>query len=809
MPHTTPQFAPQTIGRFEVLRELGRGAQSVVYLCSDPHLQREVAIKTLHFSAPEQRDKQSLLAEARTVSKLRHPNIVPIFEAGEQDNDPYLVFEYVEGGNLSQLLRSQPLTPVRAAEITLGVLDALAEAHGQGIIHRDLKPSNILIDAKGTPRVMDFGIAVRVADQAAEQEQGLMGSPAYMSPEYVDRRTVNARTDLYAVGLILLEMLTGKRLRQSEALLPLLARIVREPVQLPADLQIDERLAAIILKAVAHDPQLRFENAQLMKQALTAYLDSGQTESGEGSDVNQQSTLDFLLRRMRHKSDFPALSDSVSSINKLTDSDKESITKLSDTILKDFSLTNKILRLVNSAFYRQAGGGSISTVSRAVIVLGFDAIRNIAVTVLLFEHLQNKANANLLKEAFLRANLSGLLARDISKNLLPRDAEEAFICALFQGLGRLLAQYYFPDEIEEVRKLVQQGNAVEEAAVRQVLGISFEELGIGIARTWGFPATIVNSMRRIPPGTVAKPNTREESLRVVAGMSNELCGVIADAAPEERAKSMKKITDRYLRSLPIGGEQLQETMQNAFKELSQVAAILHVNLKQSAFARQLQAVSGEKGTAESDAASAAEDFDSDIASTVLSDNLIGGDRGTGEEAVAAGTPEDAHAILAAGIQDISNSLVENFSLNDVLRITLETMYRAVGFKRVLFCLRDPRAGQMTGRFGFGPSASEIVPHFRFPLGIAPDVFRVATTKGVDIIIENINDEKIKDRIPAWYRKSVPAETFVLFPLMLKGAPVGLIYCDKDKAGEIVIPAKELSLLKTLRNQALLAIKQAA
>jgi len=804
-----PPTVPQTIGRFEVLRELGRGAQSVVYLCNDPHLQREVAIKTLHFSAQQLRDNQSLLAEARTVSKLRHPNIVPIFEAGEQDNDPYLVFEYVEGGNLLQLLRGQPLTPVRAAEITLAVLDALAEAHAQGIIHRDLKPSNILLDAKGTPRVMDFGIAVRVTDQAVAQEQGLMGSPAYMAPEYVGHRVVNAKTDIYAVGLILLEMLTGKRLRQSEAVMPMLARIVREPVQLPADLQVDERLAAIVLKAVAHDPQLRFENALLMKQALTAYLDSGQADGGEAVEANQQSTLDFLLRRMRHKSDFPALSDSVSSINKLTDSDKESITKLSDTILKDFSLTNKILRLVNSAFYRQAGGGSISTVSRAVIVLGFDAIRNIAVTVLLFEHLQNKGNANLLKEAFLRANLSGLLARDISKTLLPRDAEEAFICALFQGLGRLLAQYYFPEEIEEVRKLMQQGNLVEEAAVRQVLGISFEELGIGIARTWGFPATIINSMRRIPPGTVAKPNTREESLRVAAGMSNELCGVIADAAPEERAKSMKKITDRYSRSLPIGGEQLQQTLKNAFTELTQVAAILRVNLKQSAFARQLQAMSGEKGAAERAEIEAADGYDSDIARTVLSDTLIGGDHEAGEEAVAAATPEDAHAILAAGIQDISNSLVENFSLHDVLQITLETMYRSMGFKRVMFCLRDPRAGQMSGRFGFGPSTSEIVPNFRFPLGIAPDVFRVATTKGVDIIIENINDEKIKDRIPAWYRKHVPAETFVLFPLMLKGAPVGLIYCDKDKAGEIVIPAKELSLLKTLRNQALLAIKQAA
>ncbi|MBI3523453.1 MAG: protein kinase [Betaproteobacteria bacterium] len=92
----------QRIGRFEILRELGRGAQSIVYLCNDPHLQREVAIKTLHFAEADRRDSQSLLAEARTVSKLRHSNIVPIFEAGEQDGDPYLVFEYVEGGSHHQ-----------------------------------------------------------------------------------------------------------------------------------------------------------------------------------------------------------------------------------------------------------------------------------------------------------------------------------------------------------------------------------------------------------------------------------------------------------------------------------------------------------------------------------------------------------------------------------------------------------------------------------------------------------------------------------------------------------------------------------
>ena len=803
---------PQHIGRFEILRELGRGAQSIVYLCNDPHLQREVAIKTLHFAEADRRDSQSLLAEARTVSKLRHANIVPIFEAGEQDGDPYLVFEYVEGGNLSQLLKEQPVSPVHAAEIAIAVLDALGQAHAQGIIHRDLKPSNILIDAKGTPRVMDFGIAVRVSETQATREDGLMGSPPYMAPEYVQNRTINVKTDLYAVGLILLEMLTGRRAVQADNVRQMLAKIVHEPVQLPEDSHIDERLGGIILKAVAPDPGLRYDSAQQMQQALVAYLGTGSAEPSSedaANETKQQSTLEFLLRRMRHKSDFPALSDSVSSINKLTDTDKESINKLSNTILKDFSLTNKILRLVNSAFYRQAGGGSISTVSRAVIVLGIDAIRNIAITVLLLEHLQNKANSTLLKEAFLRANLAGLLARDLSKKLVPREAEEAFICALFHGLGRLLAQYYFPEEVEEIRKLMIQKNCSEEIAVWQVLGTSFEGLGIGIARSWGFPVSIVNSMRRLPKGSVRKPVTRDESLRVVSGLSNELCEVIADASPEVRQKKMALVTERYAGSIQFSKGQLQEIMDAAFSDLTQVAAILHVNLKQSPFARQIKTWSGDKKAIAPGESSSAEELDTDMANTILADTMIGGDSGeVGEETEGADLSEDAQGILSAGIQDISNALVENFSLNDVLRISLETMYRAMGFKRVIFCLRDPKTNQMAGRFGFGPATSAIVSHFRFPLGIGPDVFRAAVTKGVDIIISDIHDAKIQDRIPAWYRQYVPAETFVLFPLMLKGVSVGLIYCDKDKAGQIVIPAKELSLLKTLRNQALLALKQA-
>jgi len=174
-----------------------------------------------------------------------------------------------------------------------------------------------------------------------------------------------------------------------------------------------------------------------------------------------------------------------------------------------------------------------------------------------------------------------------------------------------------------------------------------------------------------------------------------------------------------------------------------------------------------------------------------------------------GPSEDAQAVLAAGIQDISNSLVDEVALDDILRIVLETMYRAMGFSRVLLALRDPKTGQMTGRFGLGPDVTELVRQFRFPLSAQiQDVFLLATARGLDIIMSDIDDPKIAEKIPKWYRERVSARTFVLFPLNIKGRPVALIYCDKEKAGSINIPEKELTLLKTLRNQALLAIKQA-
>ncbi|MDO9599376.1 MAG: HDOD domain-containing protein [Azoarcus sp.] len=791
------------IGRFNVQRELGRGAQSVVYLAFDPQLEREVAVKTMHFTEARPGQSESLLSEARIVSRLRHPGIVPIFEAGEAGGDPYLVFEFVPGESLAQLMHREGAMPAeRSVRLIVQILAAIAKAHSEGVIHRDLKPSNVLIDADGTPRVMDFGIARRVVGGKAAAGS-FSGTPSYMAPEYILTREVSERVDVFAAGVILLEMLLGRRVFGGDDIDAVMRKVSTESITLPADAALDEALAGIALRGVERDPTARFQTAAEFLAALEAWLAPAVDEP---SAEARQSTVDFLLRRMRHKSDFPALSESVSAINRIASSESESIGKLSVSILRDFSLTNKLLRLVNSVYYRQAGAGNISTVSRAIVVLGFDAVRNIAITVLLFEHLQNKANASQLKEEFLRANLAALLARDIASKMKSRDLEQAYICATFHNLGRLLTQFYFPEESDQIRRLVAQKECSEDAAVHRALGISYEDLGIGIAKSWGFPALIVDSMHRLPAGNIRKPGSHEERLRVLAAFANEICSSIAHLAPEQRDRELRRIASRFADALPGADVELRETVRKSIQELSDFARIIRINLGQTQFGQQLRKFGAvDSGSAGEEVG---EEGCSGAASAILG-NPTSPALQTGNFGPEGQKAADAEGVLSAGIQDISNTLVEDFKLNDVLRIILETIYRAMGFKRVLLCIRDARTNTMQGRFGLGPEVGELAKKFHFPLSFTPDIFHVATSKGADILISDVNDATIAARIPDWFRVSVQAQTFVLLPLTIKQKPVALIYAEKELAGEIVISDKELSLLRTLRNQAVLAIKQSS
>jgi serine/threonine protein kinase len=437
LPQAAAAAAPRRLGRFRLLRPLGQGTQAVVWLALDERLHREVALKRLVLDAAG----EDWLHEARAVSGLSHPAIVPLFEADTLDGQPCLVFEYVSGGTLSERLRRQgPLTSRDAVALMLAVLEGLQAAHDAGIVHRDLKPSNILLDAKGRPRVMDFGIAGRTTDV---NDGSIVGTPGYLSPEAARGMAPLPQMDVFSAGMVLGELLTGRRLLSEPDIHRAIHRVQHEDLLLPAlpgadGAPVDDALRAIVQRAIARDPQQRHASAAELRQALQQWLepatlplhDVGPANAGTGN-----GTLEFLLRRMKHRTDFPALSDAVMRIQRVAASDSESVASLSHEILKDVALTHKLLRLVNSAHYRQVGDG-VSTVSRAIALVGFAGIRNMALSLVLLEHMQDKAHASRLREEFLRALMAGTLADSLSPT--PREAEEGFLAALLQNLGRLL-----------------------------------------------------------------------------------------------------------------------------------------------------------------------------------------------------------------------------------------------------------------------------------------------------------------------------------------------------------------------------------
>ncbi len=804
----------QKLGRFELSRVLGQGAQATVWLAHDPRLERDVAVKLMAPGA-DAVSVDEWLHEARAVSRLKHPNIVPIFEADLVEGQPCLVFEYVEGQTLAQVVRSRGEMPAReAVGAVLGILDALREAHAHGLVHRDLKPSNILVGHDQRPRVMDFGIAARVS---AAGDGSIVGTPGYLSPEAARGEPPVPAMDVFAAGLILAELLLGKPLIRGTDAWDVVYRTRDQDVLVPPHPEIDEALRRVLERAVSRTTALRHADAAALHRDLSAWQPPGAVQPAAAA---QSGTLDFLLRRMRHRSDFPALSSAVTRIQRVAASENESLNSLSQEILKDVALTHKLLRLVNSAHYSQAAAGGVHTVSRAVALVGFAGIRNMALSLVLLEHMQDKAHVQALREEFLRSLLAAHLAGEVMS--VPREAEEAFIGALFQNLGRLLTRFYLSEEAQQIQRLVQpvaDGHAAllepmgEAAASTQVLGISFDELGQGVAQAWGLPEALRQAMKRPPGEPPARlPERSIDRVRWSARLGNDVADAVLESPPTKLAARLRQLAERHAGALGITAARLEAALEASREGVRHVARAAALDLAPGSPARRLLG-----GQATRDDARHGGTVDEWDAHTLEATRATPREP-SGGEALPSGAARparhEASEMLSAGIQDITQSMVDdNFKLNEVLRMVLETMYRALGFRRVVLALRDPRTECLTGRFGLGEGATATAAVLRVPLkpasGLRPDLFTAVCLKGADTLIQDARAENIASRLPAWQRAQVQAPAFLLLPLMMKGAPFGLIYADRHRPGDLDLDEKELNLLRTLRNQAVMAFRQAS
>lgn len=270
---------PEKIGRYEVKGELGRGGFATVYRAYDPRFEREVAIK---FLPPEliHSDPQFRMRferEAKIIAQLEHPAIVPVYDVGEENNQPYFVMRYMNGGSLSERIKAkQNFTIEEAVKIIEQIAPGLDEAHSKGIVHRDLKPANILFTNKGVPLISDFGIAKFSQGEASGNMTGsaIIGTPAYMAPEQASGDPIDGRADIYALGVILYEMVIGKQPYQADTPLGLAIKHITEPVPrvLEANPNLPTWMEKVISTAMAKNRDERFSTAVELVETVKAFL---------------------------------------------------------------------------------------------------------------------------------------------------------------------------------------------------------------------------------------------------------------------------------------------------------------------------------------------------------------------------------------------------------------------------------------------------------------------------------------------------------------------------------------------------------
>ncbi|HEY6640171.1 MAG TPA: serine/threonine-protein kinase [Nitrospiraceae bacterium] len=272
---------PGMLGRYKVLKELGRGAMGLVYLGKDPTIQRFVAIKTMRLDQLDDDDKLQefkarFFREAESTGRLSHPNIVTIYDAGEEDDLGYIAMELIEGTPLKQWARKPNLMPVNEVLLTVAtVADALDYAHQQGVVHRDIKPANIMLTKDRVVKVMDFGIA-KMASSSKTQTNIVLGTPTYMSPEQISGKKVDGRSDIFSLGVVLFELLTGQLPFTADNLSAVLFSITHHPHPSIQTLRADlpPMVQEIVDRALQKELPHRYRRAEEFAEELRACLHS-------------------------------------------------------------------------------------------------------------------------------------------------------------------------------------------------------------------------------------------------------------------------------------------------------------------------------------------------------------------------------------------------------------------------------------------------------------------------------------------------------------------------------------------------------
>ena len=578
-------------------------------------------------------------------------------------------------------------------------------------------------------------------------------------------------------------------------------------------------------------------------------------EAAEKEAAEREAALNRLMQRISKNANFPSLRDSIRSIQKIARSETVHRRAFTDQVLNDVALTAKLLRLINAAYYSSVGAGSITSIDRALSLMGFQAVGMLAGSLMLFERIPKGQGAEPVKLAFSNALLSGLLAQELCHS--SRHFEGAYLTALFMNLGQMLVEMHFPEDAAALRAAMAEWQSTHpdadhaarhealQRSSRQILGLSCEDIGVEVARQWGWPDSLSQSLRRHYPSDPTQPASPEEYMRVLCTASTELSGLLqalpAGVTEEARAEMvtgcLKRFAEGYGGALSLDVEQWPESGIQSLDSWESLGVMLGFREapakagKASKPGKSVQAAPRD-GTDRRGAAERRQPAEAPAgaASGAASKSSTAGAGPAGLRDAAAGpasTPVSPHrpvaeekparkpnlaaqermtSGLSQALASVSQWALAEMPFDQVLEQTAQALLDALEAQRVIICLRQASAGALLGRTGKGKRAQAVAGCFHVPLQPGQDVFSILCAHGKDTLISDTTDPVVAQRLPAWYRKEVDAGTFLLLPLMLGTQAVGLIYVDNASPDTLHVGEQELTLLKALRNQLVMAMR---
>lgn len=496
-----------------------------------------------------------------------------------------------------------------------------------------------------------------------------------------------------------------------------------------------------------------------------------------------RNVRDALVQKLSSDVGLFALGSAVSHVVQLTASHDEAAHNLAYYVLSDVALTQKILRLSNSVTYRRVANTPVTTISRAIFMLGFDTVKTSALAMLLVDSLSNHKHAQSIRAELADSLRASLIGRELARCSHYQDAEEASIAALFKNLGRLLVASHEPACLRQIEALVAAGKHSPAQASAQVLGCNFEALAEAVLTEWNIPTTIIQALNAVPAGKQRVTGNRQEWMRQVASFSVEASKLLTRNDIEVEADGHKLLA-HFGAALNLDTKKMHELFVSVTEEMRVLTESLKLDVTDI---------------------KAAADAGSGIPDVLLMMSMGADTKAEGFHP--SGKPINARDLLLAGVQDvIQMRTLGRSKVNELILLVLETLYRSMGFRFATVCLKDIKLGQFRARVALGEDHASRQARFVFQMTPERDLFHLSMENNTDLMIADASSEKIRDLLPTWHRALLPdARSFIVLPLVVQKVQIGLFYADRALPALEGLPPDEIALIKALKSQILAAL----